>query len=104
MTLKEQFETAYQDKLGIERYCMLKLGDDNYYLTQYSEWLEAEHKQLEFQLRQKLSLSSISDEEIEKLIDACKTVVNDYEGDGMEGMQTRDYVFYNKCKEAIKEQ
>ena len=35
------------------------------------------------------------------LIDGCKTVVEGYEGDGMEGMRNRDEVFYEYCKRAL---
>jgi hypothetical protein len=35
------------------------------------------------------------------LLEACKTVVSGYEGDGMEQMGHRDEVFYRYCKEAI---
>lgn len=55
MTLKEQFETTYKSKFGLERYCMLKLDDISYYLTNYSEWLEAQNTQLQFQLKDKLN-------------------------------------------------
>ena len=37
-----------------------------------------------------------------ELLEACKQIVHDYELDGMEGMETRDVVFYKICKEAIK--
>lgn len=36
------------------------------------------------------------------LIDGCKTVVEGYEGDGMEGMRNRDEVFYEYCKRALE--
>lgn len=36
-----------------------------------------------------------------KLIEACQTVVKGYEGDGMENMHERDHVFYRECKEAL---
>lgn len=39
--------------------------------------------------------------ENKKLREACKTVVDGYESDGMEGMGTRDDVFYKYCKEAL---
>lgn len=35
------------------------------------------------------------------LLEACQTVVDGYETDGMENMQARDEVFYKSCKEAI---
>lgn len=35
------------------------------------------------------------------LTEACKTVVDGYEGDGMEGMRNRDEVFYRECKNAL---
>ena len=35
------------------------------------------------------------------LLEACLTVVNGYETDGMEGMGNRDEVFYKFCKAAI---
>lgn len=38
----------------------------------------------------------------ERAIDACKTVVDGYEGDGMENMTTRDDVFYRMCKRALE--
>lgn len=38
----------------------------------------------------------------EVLIEACKTVINGYESDGMEGMRNRDEVFYEQCKRALK--
>ena len=33
---------------------------------------------------------------------ALKTVVDGYEGDGMEGMDIRDNIFYETCKEALE--
>ena len=36
------------------------------------------------------------------LIDGCKTVVEGYKGDGMEGMRNRDEVFYEYCKRALE--
>ena len=36
------------------------------------------------------------------LIEGCKTVVDGYEGDGMENMQNRDEVFYEWCKRALE--
>lgn len=48
--------------------------------------------------------SEEKDKEIERLREACKTVVNGYETDGMEQMQTRDHVFYKKCKAALSNQ
>ena len=36
------------------------------------------------------------------LIEGCKTVVDGYEGDGMENMQNRDGVFYEWCKRALE--
>ena len=33
---------------------------------------------------------------------ALETVVRGYEDDGMEGMKTRDKVFYKVCKEALE--
>ena len=36
------------------------------------------------------------------LIVACKTVVDGYEGDGMENMKNRDDVFYRECKSALE--
>jgi hypothetical protein len=36
------------------------------------------------------------------LIEGCKTVVDGYEGDGMEGMRNRDEVFYEYCKRALE--
>ncbi len=41
--------------------------------------------------------------QITKLKTACETVVNGYEGDGMEGMKDRDIVAYNTCKDALKD-
>lgn len=38
----------------------------------------------------------------DKLLDACQTVVSGYETDGMEGMNERDKMFFEKCKSAIK--
>jgi hypothetical protein len=35
------------------------------------------------------------------LIEGCKTVVDGYEGDGMENMKNRDEVFYEWCKRAL---
>jgi len=35
-----------------------------------------------------------------ELLDACKTVVDGYETDGMEQMMHRDEVFYKYCKAA----
>lgn len=35
------------------------------------------------------------------LNDACKEVVEGYEGDGFEQMQNRDFVFYESCKLAL---
>ena len=32
---------------------------------------------------------------------ACMEVVKTYEGDGMEGMETRDKFIYNECKTAL---
>ena len=37
------------------------------------------------------------------LIEGCKTVVDGYEGDGMENMQNRDEVFYEWCKRALEQ-
>lgn len=37
----------------------------------------------------------------EKLIDACRTVKEGYEDDGMKNMQERDYVFYEQCIKAL---
>jgi hypothetical protein len=36
------------------------------------------------------------------LIEGCKTVVDGYEGDGMENMGNRDEVFYEWCKRALE--
>jgi hypothetical protein len=36
------------------------------------------------------------------LIEGCKTVVDGYEADGMEGMRNRDEVFYEWCKRALE--
>lgn len=36
------------------------------------------------------------------LIEACKIVVDGYEGDGMENMHNRDDVFYEYCKRALE--
>ena len=44
------------------------------------------------------SLTKISNS---ALMDACKTVVDGYEGDGMENMEIRDEVFYRECKSAL---
>jgi hypothetical protein len=35
------------------------------------------------------------------LLSACQSVVNGYEGDGMEQMGVRDETFYKVCKDAI---
>jgi hypothetical protein len=43
------------------------------------------------------SLQCVSD----SLEGACKTVIETYEGDGMELMNTRDHVMYRACKDAI---
>jgi hypothetical protein len=48
--------------------------------------------------KQLLLLFSVSNS---ALIGACKTVVDGYEGDGMENMQNRDEVFYRECKSAL---
>ena len=34
-------------------------------------------------------------------VEACKTVVESYEGDGMENMNNRDQVMYDACKKAL---
>lgn len=47
-----------------------------------------------------LDLSKLS-EKLEKLIDACRTVKEGYEDDGMENMQARDHVFYEQCIKAL---
>ena len=36
------------------------------------------------------------------LIKGCKTVVDGYEGDGMENMQNRDKVLYQSCRRALE--
>lgn len=38
---------------------------------------------------------------LSQLEKACQTVVDGYEGDGMEGMRIRDEVFYETCKNAL---
>lgn len=58
-----------------------------YYVLQVTHWLD---------------LSKLTTKEREeKLIDACRTVKEGYEDDGMENMQERDYVFYEQCIKAL---
>lgn len=38
----------------------------------------------------------------DELLKAAQTVVDGYEGDGMEGMEIRDNCFYEECKKALK--
>jgi hypothetical protein len=49
--------------------------------------------------KQLLDLFAVSNS---ALIEGCKTVVDGYEGDGMENMQNRDEVFYEWCKRALE--
>ena len=38
---------------------------------------------------------------IYEMKDACKTVVDGYESDGFELMETRDFLFYTKCRKSL---
>jgi len=86
--------------IGVIRQGAIELRDEKYQLERNG--LSKAIKDAVDSLETLINKSNVISPIIERdCVEACKTVVESYEGDGMENMDNRDQVMYDTCKKAL---